>query len=91
MADRIARDLTVHGRVQGVFFRAFVQDAADRAGVAGRAENLGDGTVAVHLEGEPDAVARVERACGRGPSGASVERVDARDGEVEGLSRFSVG
>jgi acylphosphatase len=91
MADRVARDLTVHGRVQGVFFRAFVQDAAERAGVAGRAENLGDGTVAVHLEGSPDAVARVERACGQGPSGAHVERVDARDAGVEGLAAFSVG
>ena len=87
----VARDLTVHGRVQGVFFRAFVEDAAERAGVAGRAENLSDGTVAVHLEGEPDAVAQVERACGRGPDGARVDRVEARDAEVEGLSGFDVG
>ena len=91
MAGPVARDLTVHGRVQGVFFRAFVQDAAERAGVAGRAENLGDGTVAVRLEGPSEAVAEVERECGQGPSGARVERVEARDAAVEGLSGFSVG
>ena len=90
MADRTARELVIHGRVQGVFFRAFVRDAADRAGVAGHAENRADGTVAVHLEGAPDAVARVERACSSGPEGAHVERVDARDGEVEDLAGFSV-
>jgi acylphosphatase len=89
MADRIARELVVHGRVQGVFFRAFVQEAAQRAGVAGRAENLADGTVAVHLEGPPDAVADVERACAEGPSGARVERVEARDAEPEGMRGFN--
>jgi acylphosphatase len=91
MADRVARDLVIHGRVQGVFFRAFISEAAERAGVAGRAENLADGTVAVHLEGAADAVAGVERACGEGPSGARVRRVDARDAEAEGLRGFDVG
>ena len=90
MTDRTARELVIHGRVQGVFFRAFVRDAADRAGVAGHAENCADGTVAVHLEGAPDDVAQVERVCRSGPEGAHVERVDARDGEVEGLAAFSV-
>jgi acylphosphatase len=91
MSDLVARDLVVHGHVQGVFFRAFVQDAAERAGVAGRATNLRDGTVAVHLEGPADTVAQVERACGEGPSGARVQRVDARDAEPEGLGAFSTG
>ena len=90
MSDRVARDLVIHGRVQGVFFRAFVRDAADRAGVAGHAENRADGTVGVHLEGAPDAVAKVERACGIGPDGAHVDRVDAGDAAVEGRSGFSV-
>lgn len=30
MAERIARDLVVHGLVQGVFFRAFVAEQAGR-------------------------------------------------------------
>jgi acylphosphatase len=87
----VARELVVHGRVQGVFFRAFVQHAADRAGVAGRATNRDDGTVAVRLEGRADAVAAVERACGEGPDGARVDRVEARDVAPEGLSGFATG
>jgi acylphosphatase len=90
MSERIARDLVIHGRVQGVFFRAFVQEAAQRAGVAGRARNAADGTVVVHLEGEAAAVADVERACASGPEQARVERVDARDAEIEGATGFSV-
>jgi len=88
MTSIVARDVVVHGRVQGVFFRAFVRDAATRAGVAGRAVNRDDGTVRVHLEGEADAVAAVEEACAQGPRDAQVERVDAHDVEPEGLTGF---
>lgn len=90
MADRIARDLEVHGRVQGVWFRAFVRDAAQQAGVAGWAENRDDGTVAVRLEGESAAVARVERACAEGPPRAHVDRVDVRTAAIEGLDGFAI-
>jgi acylphosphatase len=67
-----------------------VGDAAERAGVCGRAVNRDDGTVAVRLEGDPAAVAEVERAAGQGPDGAHVERVDALDAEPEGLTGFRV-
>jgi acylphosphatase len=90
MADVVARDLVIHGRVQGVFFRAFVEDAATRFGVSGRAVNRDDGTVALRLEGDAEAVAEVERAARRGPDAARVERVDARDAAPEGLTGFSV-
>jgi acylphosphatase len=90
VTDRVARDLIVHGRVQGVFFRAFVRHAAQRAGVAGRAVNRPDGTVAIRLEGPAGAVAEVERACGRGPDGAQVQRVEASDAAPDGLTDFDV-
>jgi acylphosphatase len=91
MTERIARDLIVHGRVQGVFYRAFVGAEAERRGVAGRAVNRDDGTVAVHLEGDADAVAAVAAACRVGSARAQVDRVDERDAEDEGLSGFATG
>jgi acylphosphatase len=87
MAERIARDLIVHGRVQGVFYRAFVGAEAERHGVAGRAVNRDDGTVAVHLEGD----AAVAAACRTGSERARVDRVDEHDSEDEGLSEFATG
>ena len=90
MAERVARDLVVHGRVQGVFFRAFVRTVAERRGVAGRAANRPDGTVAVHLEGAPGAVAEVVHACRSGPERAVVERVDERESADEGVVGFDV-
>jgi len=69
----VARHFIVSGRVQGVGFRYFVQDAAVREGVSGFVRNRPDGTVEAHVEGEIEAVTRVERALAQGPPGARVD------------------
>jgi acylphosphatase len=73
---RIARRFVVSGRVQGVGFRYFTQDVALREGVTGYVRNLPDGRVEAHVEGELEAVTRVERAIRSGPGGARVEHVE---------------
>jgi acylphosphatase len=84
---RIARRYLVSGRVQGVGFRYFVQDAAVREGVSGYVRNLPDGRVEALVEGEADAVTRVERAIRSGPGGARVEFVDVDALEPSGAYR----
>ena len=71
----VARKYLVSGRVQGVGFRYFVQDAAMREGVSGYVRNLPDGRVEAHVEGDLEAVTRVEQALWNGPPGARVEDV----------------
>lgn len=44
----------VHGRVQGVAFRAYIQDAATELGLVGIVQNKTDGTVRVVAQGMPD-------------------------------------
>jgi len=78
----------IHGRVQGVFFRATLLHQAEREGVAGWAENKADGTLEAVFEGEHDAVARLVALAGEGPRGARVERVDIVEEEPEGLRGF---
>jgi acylphosphatase len=72
---RVARRFVIHGRVQGVGFRWFAQETASREGVCGWVRNLADGSVEAWVEGESDAVTRVERALRTGPRGARVEKV----------------
>jgi acylphosphatase len=50
-----------------------------------------DGTVRVHIEGAPEAVAAVAAACTTGPAGARVERVEEREVAAEGLEGFEIG
>jgi acylphosphatase len=72
---RVARRFVIHGHVQGVGFRWFTQEAAAREGVSGWVRNLADGSVEAWVEGESEAVTRVERAIRSGPRGARVEKV----------------
>jgi acylphosphatase len=86
----IARRVTVHGRVQGVFFRDSTQREAERRGIAGWVTNRDDGAVEAWFEGEPDAVEAMVDWAQSGPRKADVERADVDEVEPEGLSGFSV-
>lgn len=71
----VARRYFVSGRVQGVGFRFFAEDVALREGVSGYVRNLPDGRVEAFVEGEQEAVARVERSLWSGPPGARVDDI----------------
>ena len=87
---KIARRFVVSGRVQGVGFRWFTQDAARWEGAMGWVRNLSDGRVEAVIEGESEAITRVERAIRTGPRGARVEQVDVDDQEVGGYRSFTI-
>ncbi len=89
--SEIARRVRVHGRVQGVFFRASTRDRARREGASGWVRNCPDGTVEMWVEGDPDAVSEVEEWVREGgPKAARVEQVEAEDREPEGFDSFEV-
>ncbi len=81
---RVARRFVIGGRVQGVGFRFFSAEVASREGVTGWVRNLPDGRVEAHVEGEAEAVTRVERTLRQGPPGARVESVEAETHEPSG-------
>lgn len=88
---RVARRFMICGRVQGVGFRFFVREAAAREGVAGWVRNLPDGRVEAFVEGDADAVSRVERAIHQGPRGARVDAVAVEIEEATGRqTAFSI-
>jgi acylphosphatase len=75
----VARRLLIGGRVQRVGFRFFAEERAAIEGVHGWIRNLPDGRVEAYLEGDREAVDRVEGALRRGPSGARVDSVSVDD------------
>ncbi len=84
---RIARRFLITGRVQGVGFRYYTHDVATREGVTGYVRNLPDGRVEALIEGDDEAVTRVERALRMGPGGARVEHVDVETLDPSGAYR----
>jgi acylphosphatase len=87
---RVRRRFVITGRVQGVGFRWFVHDAAEREGVGGWVRNLPDGRVEAEIEGEIAAVDRVDAALRRGPASSRVDHVgvdeQAPQGRTTGFS-----
>jgi acylphosphatase len=70
-----ARRFRIRGRVQGVGYRYFAQEVADREGISGWARNRPDGSVEVMAEGDQEALDRFEAALRRGPRLARVDEV----------------
>jgi len=71
-ADSIARRYFVSGIVQGVGFRYFTQDEAERLQLSGFVRNLRDGRVEVYAIGSGDRLTRLRTLLERGPRGAMV-------------------
>ena len=76
-----ARHLRITGRVQGVFFRAWMQQQAGDLGLQGWVRNCPDGRVEAHVEGDQAAVEQMLGLARKGPPAAGVE--DVRVWEVE--------
>jgi len=80
----------VTGRVQGVSFRWYAVQEAERLGVTGWIRNEPDGSVAGHLEGDDDAVDAMVDWCRRGPSYASVRQLAVTEAALTGDDAFAV-
>ena len=80
--------LRIHGRVQGVWFRAWTQENATRRGLRGWVRNRDDGSVEALLCGPLAAVDEMIEACHRGPKSARVERIDQTPAEPMEESGF---
>jgi acylphosphatase len=78
-----ARRARVRGRVQGVWFRASTAERAAALGLRGRAENLPDGSVLVHVAGTAAAVEALIAWLHRGPTLARVDAVEVEAIEPE--------
>jgi acylphosphatase len=82
----VIRHAIFRGRVQGVGFRAFVEDAAARTGVEGWVRNRRDGTVEAVFAGDAKAVDDTIAACRKGPHAARVEGIELRDASADELA-----
>jgi len=86
--SRVAANLRIEGRVQGVGYRWWTVETAQRLGLAGWARNRADGSVEILAVGPAAAVAALEQACASGPSGARVTSVRRSLAEDDGSTGF---
>ena len=90
-AERRAVRVRIRGYVQGVWFRSWVRQEADKRNLAGWVRNRSDGTVEALFVGPAAAVEALVAACWQGPPHARVELVEVEnaDDEAANIKVFS--
>ncbi|QAS50854.1 acylphosphatase [Halobacillus litoralis] len=86
------KQITVHGRVQGVGFRAATKQVADQIGIYGLVKNQPDGTVLIEAEGPTDQLSRFIKEIEDGPTPFSkVKNMDVQEkDQLDNHKKFKV-
>lgn len=71
--------IQVHGKVQGVYYRASAHEKAVALGLTGWVRNMPDGSVYLEATGPQAQLDQLEAWCGRGPVLARVTSVVKSD------------
>lgn len=80
----------IDGTVQGVFFRNFVKENAERHNVKGFVRNLEDGRVEIFAEGDSEDVNKMVEVCRKGPKHAMIKKVTEKPESFQGFKTFKV-
>ena len=82
--------LYISGTVQGVFYRAFIKENAEKLNVKGFVRNLEDGRVEVFLEGNNNDVEKMMELCKKGPKHSQIDRVEEKDEKFQDFKTFKI-
>lgn len=82
--------LFITGSVQGIFFRQFIKDKADKIGVKGYARNLEDGRVEIFIEGNKDNVEQMLAFCKQGPQHAQIRSIEEKQESFQDFKEFKI-
>lgn len=83
-------NITIYGKVQGVFFRISAKAVADQLKVKGLVKNMPDGSVYIEAEGDDFSLESFLEWCNEGPLQATVQKVEVVEGEVKNYRNFEI-
>jgi len=90
MPDKIARRYFIRGRVQGVGFRFFAQQAAAELRITGYSRNLDDGRVEVYAVGTIEQLSELAGRLWKGPRFSDVRGVEEQEANVQQYDTFEI-
>jgi acylphosphatase len=88
--QHLSRRYVIHGRVQGVGFRFYVEKHAQTLGLKGYARNMPDGTVEVIAVGTPEQQDELQALLHEGPRLALVHEIDVQDAPEGDYQEFRI-
>lgn len=82
--------LYIEGVVQGVFFRSFIKENAERYDVKGFIRNLEDGRIEIFLEGNSDDVNKMIELAKKGPKHSQIKEVTIKPEKFQDFKSFKI-
>jgi len=82
--------MTISGRVQGVFFRANVRKKALELGLKGYARNLPNGNVEIAVQGDGEKISELIHFIKSNPGAAKIEEIKTAEREPENFKGFEI-
>ena len=83
-------NISVFGKVQGVFYRASTKTKARELGLTGFVRNKSDGSVYIEAEGDEEDLHQLMEWCKAGPPHALVGEVKMEKSEMVGFNKFEI-
>lgn len=90
MQPKIHCKITVEGKVQGVWFRKFIQEQATKLEVKGWVKNLPSGSVYIEAESDENTMKQFVELCKQGSPLSQVEEVLITQAEVVNYTSFEI-
>ena len=87
---KIQYQLTIRGKVQGVFFRASTKEKAVELGLRGYVKNMPNGDVFLEAVGDRSALDKLVLWARKGPLLARVASVDVMETDVKDFTDFEI-
>ena len=82
--------IIVHGRVQGVWFRAGAKERADELDLFGWVKNQPEGTVEIHAEGKKLRLENFISWCRKGTPAANVTSLNLNQTSLQNFTSFEI-
>ena len=82
--------LYITGTVQGLFFRGFIKENAERHNVKGFVRNLEDGRIEIFLEGDTNNVDKMIELCKKGPKHSMIKKVEIKEERFQDFKTFKI-
>lgn len=82
--------VTISGKVQGVFFREFIDQNARSFNLCGYVKNLSNGTLEAFIEGNESFLDKMVEICKKGPKNSVVEKFEVKEEIFQNIRGFKI-
>lgn len=82
--------LYISGFIQGVFYRPYIKENAERLNLRGFVRSLEDNRVEVFLEGDVDSVTKMIEICRKGLKSTEIRDIEVKEERFQDFKNFQI-